>query len=229
MPELTLVILGLVLGGLFVGAAFLLLRGLGKKAPEVSTFTTIAERVRSVGRLVGLEVYAKEIATSTKGWGWLPPILLSQARVAFIFHFEKQYSVDLTRLDASDVQELGEVDGKPRYAITLPPIEGALRLTDLEPYDIQAGRVLMLLDIIQLNATTQKELIRRAQEQAAELYRRYDAKYQTEARRAIEKHLSALLALFEVEVEIRWRPSLKTDEARDVEVGERVRAATTAR
>jgi hypothetical protein len=229
MPELTLVILGLVLGGLLVGGAFLLLRGLGKKAPEVSTFTTIAERVRSVGRLVGLEVYAKEIATSTKGWGWLPPILLSQARVAFIFHFEKQYSVDLTRLDASDVQELGETDGKPRYAITLPPIEGALRLTDLEPYDIQAGRVLMLLDIIQLNATTQKELIRRAQEQAAELYRRYDAKYQTEARRAIEKHLSALLALFDVEVEIRWRPSLKTDEARDVEVGERVRAATTAR
>ncbi len=229
MPELTLVILGLVMGGLLVGAAFLLLRGLGKKAPEVSTFTTIAERVRSVGRLVGLEVYAKEIATSTKGWGWLPPILLSQARVAFIFHFEKQYSVDLTRLDASDVEELGESDGKQRYAITLPPIEGALRLTDLEPYDIQAGRVLMLLDIIQLNATTQKELIRRAQEQAAELYRRYDAKYQTEARRAIEKHLSALLALFDVEVEIRWQPSLKTDEARDVEVGERVRAATTAR
>lgn len=229
MPELTLVILGLVLGGLLVGGAFLLLRGLGKKAPEVSTFTTIAERVRSVGRLVGLEVYAKEIATSTKGWGWLPPILLSQARVAFIFHFEKQYSVDLTRLEASDVKELGETDGKMKYCITLPPIEGALRLTDLEPYDIQAGRVLMLLDIIQLNATTQKELIRRAQEQAAELYRRYDAKYQTEARRAIEKHLSALLALFDVEVEIRWRPSLKTDEARDVEVGERVRAATTAR
>lgn len=229
MPELTLVILGLVLGGLLVGAAFLLLRGLGKKAPEVSTFTTIAERVRSVGRLVGLEVYAKEIATSTKGWGWLPPILLSQARVAFIFHFEKQYSVDLTRLDASDVEELGEHEGKQRYAITLPPIEGALRLTDLEPYDIQAGRVLMLLDIIQLNATTQKELIRRAQEQAAELYRRYDAKYQSEAQRAIEKHLAALLALFDVEVEIRWRPSLKTDEARDVEVGERVRAATTAR
>lgn len=229
MPELVLIILGLVLGGLLVGAAFLLLRGLGKRAPEISTFTTIAERVRSVGRLVGLEVYAKEIATSTKGWGWLPPILLSQARVAFIFHFEKQYSVDLTRLDQSDVEELEPVDGKSRYVITLPPIEGSLRLTDLEPYDIQAGRVLMLLDVIQLNATTQKELIRRAQEQAAELYRKHDAKYQTEAQRAIEKHLTALLALFDVEVEIRWRSPGKTDEARDVEVGERVRAATTAR
>jgi hypothetical protein len=229
MPELILVILGLVLGGALVGAIFLILRGLGKKAPEVSTFTTIAERVRSVGRLVGLEVYAKEIATSTKGWGWLPPILLSQARVAFIFHFEKQYSVDLTRLDQSDVEELDPVDGRTRYAITLPPVEGALRLTDLEPYDIQAGRVLMLLDIIQLNATTQKELIRRAQEQAAELYRKHDAKYQAEAQRAIQKHLGALLALFDIDVEIRWRPSLKTGDARDVEVGERVRAATTAR
>lgn len=229
MPELFLVILGLVLGGALVGAVFLLLRGLGKRAPEVSTFTTIAERVRSVGRLVGLEVYAKEIATSTKGWGWLPPILLSQARVAFIFHFEKQYSVDLARLDASDVQDLGVVDGRTRYTLTLPPVEGALRLTDLEPYDIQAGRVLMLLDIIQLNATTQKELIRRAQEQAAELYRRYDAKYEAEAKRSVEKHLCALLGLFDVDVEIRWRPSVRTDEARDIEVGERVRAATTAR
>jgi hypothetical protein len=183
-----------------------------------------------VGRLVGLEVYAKEIATSTKGWGWLPPILLSQARVAFIFHFEKQYSVDLTRLEPGDVEETGTTaDGQPCYTITLPPVEGSLRLTDLEPYDIQAGRVLMLLDVIQLNATTQKELIRRAQEQAAELYRKHDPKYQAEAQRAIEKHLTALLALFDVNVQIRWRAQGRTDEARDVEVGERVRAATAGR
>lgn len=226
MTELILIVLGLVLGGLIVGGAFLLLRRAGKNAPEVTTFTTIAERVRSVGKLVGLEVYAKEIATSTKGWGWLPPILMSQARVAFIFHFEKQYAVELARVDAKDVEELPTKDGRRRFAITLPPVEGALRLTDLEPYDIQAGRVLMLLDVIQLNATTQKELIKRAQEQAAELYRRYDAKYQQEAQRAIEKHLTALLSLFDIEVEIRWKPSQRTGEAREVEVGERVTAAT---
>jgi hypothetical protein len=160
----------------------------------------VAERVRTVGKIVGLEVSAKEIATATKGWAWLPPLLLSQARLAMIFHFEKQYFVDLRRITHADITELG--DG--RYRIVLPPIEGTLRLTDVTPYDIQDGRVLGLLDVIQMTADTQKDLMRRAQRQAAELYHVNDARYLIEARQSTERHLRALLELLGVRVEISW-------------------------
>ncbi|MEO1585593.1 MAG: hypothetical protein AAFR96_13615, partial [Planctomycetota bacterium] len=39
------------------------------------TIDLIADRVRASGKLVGLEVCAKEIATATKGWKWLPPLV----------------------------------------------------------------------------------------------------------------------------------------------------------
>lgn len=197
MAELILTVLG-VTGGVVV--TFLLMRRAGAAAPETFSSVAIAERIRAVGRLVGLDVNAKEIATTTKGWSWMPPLLLSQARVAMIFHFEKQYSVDLARLRPDDVREIAP----GHFRITLPPIEGSLRLTDLEPYDIQAGRVLGLLDIIQVNAATQKELMRRAQDQAASLFTNNDARYQSEARASVQRHLKALLSLFDITVDIEW-------------------------
>ncbi len=176
---------------------------LGRKASkrplEVQT-QLITERVRAVGKLVGLEVYAKEIATAKKGFSWLPPLLLSQARLAMIFHFEKQYSIDLRELRAEDIQDLGE----RQYRLKLPPIRGELKLTDVVPYDVSDGRVLGLLDVIQMNAETQRELMVKAQEQAAELYRSNDARYMNEARASIERHLGALLQLFDVKVELVW-------------------------
>ncbi len=217
MAELILLVLGLLLGGVVV---FLVLRKVGAKAPTASvTSATIADRVRAVGRLVGLEVSAKEIATSTKGWSWMPPILLSQARVAMIFHFEKQYSVDLARVREADVERLGE----GRYRLRLPSIEGALRLLDVEPYDIQAGRVLGLLDIIQVNAATQKDLMKHAQGQASELFEKYDARYRSEAKASVERHLTSLLALFGIEVECVWR------EDTDAPRGDRLMAAGAGR
>lgn len=213
MAELILLVLGLLLGGVLV---FLVLRRVGSKAPMTAvTSATIADRVRAVGRLVGLEVSAKEIATSTKGWSWMPPILLSQARVAMIFHFEKQYSVDLARVREADVERVGE--GK--YRVRLPRIEGALRLLDVEPYDIQAGRVLGLLDIIQVNAATQKDLMKHAQGQASELFEKYDPRYRSEAMASVERHLTSLLALFGIEVECVWR------EENEAPRGERLMAA----
>lgn len=176
---------------------------LGKKASkrplEVQT-QLITERVRAVGKLVGLEVYAKEIATAKKGFAWLPPLLLSQARLAMIFHFEKQYSIDLRELRVDDIQDLGE----RKYRLRLPPIRGELKLTDVVPYDVSDGRVLGLLDVIQMNAETQRELMVKAQEQAAELYRTNDGRYMSEARSSIERHLGALLQLFDVNVELVW-------------------------
>lgn len=161
---------------------------------------TIAERVRTVGRLVALEVSAKEIATATKGWSWMPPLLLSQARVAMIFHFENQYSVDLRRITRDDVVDLGE----GRFRVSMPPIESDLRLKDVIPYDIQDGRVLGLLDVIQVNARTQKGLMDEAQKQAAHLIQANEGRYFAEARASAERQLRALLDLFDVELQIEW-------------------------
>jgi len=212
--SLLILLLGLVVGAAGVAVVLLLLKR-GAKMGPVETHT-VFERVQAVGRLIGLEVSAKEIATTTKGLAWLPPILLSQARIAMIFQFEKQYAIDLHKLRKSDVKEVGD-----RYVVTLPPVEGRLRLLDMSPYDIQAGRVLGLLDVIQMNAQTQKELIERAQTQAAELYETNAPKYEAEARASIERQLRALLEMFEVDVEFVWSEQPKGRER--VEVSERLR------
>jgi len=199
MSDLLLILAGVVIA---IAAMLAIRWRFGRSKGEGTVHTqTIFERVRAVGKLVGLEVFAKEIATSTKGFGWLPPLILSQARVAMIFQFEKQYYLDLTALRPEDLEETSP----GRFRITLPPVEGALRLTDVTPYDIQAGRVLGLLDIVQVNAPTQKELMERAQTQAAELYNTNDARYQAEARRSIERQLTSLLELFDVSLEFLWR------------------------
>ncbi len=161
----------------------------------------VAERVRATGSLVGLEVAAKEIATATKGWGWLPPIVMSQARLAMIFQFEKQYAVDLGLLRAEDVERVGA----GRYRITLPEVQGKLRLVDVSPYDIQAGRVLGLLDVIPMSAERQKELTKAAQEQAGKLLAASEASYLRQARASVERQLRSLLGLFDLELEIAWR------------------------
>ncbi|MEL6498260.1 MAG: DUF4230 domain-containing protein [Planctomycetota bacterium] len=169
------------------------------------TVDLIAERVRASGKLIGLEVCAKEIATATKGWKWLPPLVYSPARLAMIFQFEKQYYVDLNKVAARDVTDFG---GRS-YQVILPHIEGQLRLTNVIPYDIQDGKVCGLVDVIQMKAEAQGELMKRAQEQAAELFETSDAGYLEEARRSVTKQLTALLALFDAEVDIVWKGDLE--------------------
>ena len=175
----------------------------GRKGGGVDSINLrmLTERVRAVGKLVGLEVHAKEIATATKGFNWLPPIVLSQAKVAMIFQFEKQYAVELGALDERDVEEIGP----SRFRVTLPPIVGSLRLMDVEPYDIQQGRVLGLVDVINMNAERQNELMKTAQQQAAELFEKNDERYEKQARDAIERQLHAIAKLFDGLLEIVWR------------------------
>lgn len=212
MFSFLLTMTGVLLGALAASVVFLLLRKGAKRAPERITIAAVAERVRAVGKLVGLEVHAKEIATSVKGWGWLPPILLSQARLAVIFHFEKQYWTDLTKVRAADVEETGRdaASGRVRFRLRLPAVEGSLRLLDVEPYDIQAGRVLGLLDVIQMDAPTQKDLIKRAQEQASGLFTMNEERYVREARASVERQMSALLGLFGVDAEIEWAEAARS-------------------
>jgi len=182
-----------------VGVA-LFIKYTAKRAPETKHSVTMTEKIRAVGKLVGLEVHAKEIATSTKGWSWVPPLLLSQAKLAMIFHFEKQYAVDLACIDEGDVEQLGE----GRFRLRLPGVEGTLRLTSVEPYDIQAGKMAGLIDVMPMNADRQRQLITDAQTQAASLFEKTDAKYVREAERSIERHLTALMKLMGITLEIDW-------------------------
>jgi hypothetical protein len=208
---LGLVAVTFIAGVLLAAAIFLVLRhraGRKRKLDEpgkVDQTIVLAERVRSVGRLVGLEVMVKEIATASRGFQWMPPLLLSQAKVAMIFHFEKQYSIDLTRIEPGDIEQVGI----NRFRVTLPEIDGTLRLSDVTPYDIQHGRVLGLFDVIPMTAERQTELMAAAQRDAASLYESKEPKYKAEAKRSVARHLSSLLELFDVKVEVVWRDEVE--------------------
>jgi Protein of unknown function (DUF4230) len=196
------------------GGVFFLVTSIkrGRKGGEIDKISLrmLTERVRAVGKLVGLEVHAKEIATATSGWNWLPPILLSQAKVAMIFQFEKQYAVELGGLTESDVEDMGN----SRFRVTLPSIVGSLRLMDVEPYDIQQGRVLGLVDVINMNAERQSLLMRTAQTQASELFEKNDERYESQARDAIERQLHSIAKLFDGSLEIRWREATQREQPR---------------
>ena len=186
----------------------------------VSTF----RNWRTVGKLVGLEVCAKEIATATSGWAWLPPLVLSQARLAMIFNFEKQFTVDLSNIDSDDVRDLGT----GRFVLKLPPIQGSLRLLDVIPYDIQSAKVLGLLDLVSMTAERQKDLMKKAQQQAAALYEANDERYLAQARFSVERHLRSFMDLFGVEVEVRWAEPVKLAR-QDEPVDEQPRVPMTRR
>ena len=197
-------VVAIVLG---IGVGYIWLVRRSAAQPTKIDVHGVTERVRATGSLVGLEVAAKEIATATKGWGWLPPIVLSQAKLAMIFQFEKQYAVDLGALRPDDVERLGAGS----FRITLPSIQGKLRLVDVSPYDIQSGKVMGLLDVIPMGADRQRELMKAAQEQAGKLLGSSEAQYVRRAQASIEKQLRALLGLFEVELEIRWRDDVSRE------------------
>lgn len=208
MDYIVLFLLGLACLVIGAGAMFWLLRTFGRKA-EVRTLThSITERIRSVGKLTGLEVMSKEIVTQTKGLKWLPPLLLSQARLAMIFHFEKQYYINLGRLEANAVRR----SSGDRFVITLPAIEGHLNLLEVIPYDIQSGKLLGLLDVFKMDAEAQKEMMQKAQVEASRLYEENAARYEGEARQAIARQVHGLLELFDVAVEVRFSDDSEIDD-----------------
>lgn len=197
---------GIGLSGIGVAAAVWSVRRRPKRREE-PTVVAVAQHVRAVGKLVALEVCAKEIATSMTGWDGLPILLWTPAKLAMIFTFEKQYAVDLSRLGPEDVDELGP----GRYRLRLPAIEASLRLTDLTPYDIQAGRVLGLVDVVRMTADRQKKLITRAQEEASKGFAQADAKYRAAAKEAVERHMASLLGLFGIRAEVAWADEPATE------------------
>jgi hypothetical protein len=230
LSSVLLVGMALIIGGGAVWLATGRLRR-ARRAETQIVVHSIAERLRAVGKLVALEVCAKEIATVSTGWAWLPPLLLSQARLAMIFSFEKQYYVDLTAVKPDHVTPTGP----GRFRVRLPSLRGQLRLLDVNPYDIQNARILGLLDVIPMTADRQREMMRRAQDQAAELFRSNDARYIGDARLSAERHLAALMDLFGVEVEVEWaeapEPAVRRERKAHAEIpegSERVRARAPA-
>ncbi len=202
--SLVLLLAGVLVGG---GAMFYAFRRLRRGQPTGAKWRDdrvelqmIADRVRSVGKLVALEVSAKEIATASAGWSWLPPLIFNQAKLAMIFHFDKQYWLDLACVRPEDVRDLG--GGK--FRVSLPMIQGQLRLTNMTPYDIQSARVLGLLDLIPMTAERQKELMDRAQHQASSLFEAWDGRYRAEARAAAERQIHTLFGMLGVVVECDW-------------------------
>lgn len=215
MVAIILVILGSALG---IVAALKFASWRNRKTKTVDRVVTqhITERVRSVGRLVALEVCAKEIATATSGIadGWLPPIIISPARMAIIFQFRKQYFVDLSAIGAEQVCELPDgrderrqrlgLEPQRRVRVTLPALQSELALASMTPYDIQAGRILGLVDIIPMNADRQAALMTRAQEHAAKVFEDQDEVYKSQAVAAVEGQLRSLLGLMGVQLELVW-------------------------
>lgn len=190
-----------VLAGICIGVGVMMGRKARSKPLAVQT-QIITERVRSVGKLVGLEVCAKEIATAKEGASWMPPLLMSQARLVMIFHFEAQYYIDLSELRPEDVQAQGE----GRFRVTLPAVRSDLLLRDFTPYDVSDGRVLGVFDVLQMNAERQQELKVKAQEQAAVMFKTGQSRYEQSARASIERTLSALLTTFgATSVEVAWQ------------------------
>lgn len=199
MTEIFLAIISCALGAALI-AVLLLRRQAARRTDDVIRLQAVTERVRAVGKLVALEVHAKEIATAKSGLSWLPPLLLSDARLAMIFRFEKQYHVDLAEITEGRVRATGSGE----FTLEMPAVEGSLRLVDLQPYDIQQGRVLGLVDVIQMNAERQARLIARAQTQAAELFERDDLRYAAQARDAVERQLRGLLQTMGIAVRFEW-------------------------
>jgi hypothetical protein len=227
-PSSTSVVLAVVafsFGGVVAWMLLSRLSGRGRpRRGDRARVETVVERVRAVGKLVGLEVCAKEIATATSGWAWLPPLVLSQARLAMIFNFEKQYSVDLSNISDDDVRDLGA----GRFVLRLPAIQGNLRLLDVIPYDIQGAKVLGLLDLVSMTAERQKDLMKKAQQQAAALYETNDERYLAQARFSIERHLRSFMDLFGVEVEVRWADPVRLEKQEELADEPRISLAQRA-
>ena len=64
------------------------------------------------------------------------------------------------------------------------------------------------------NRSLENELMKTAQQQAAELFEKNDERYEKQARDAIERQLHAIAKLFDGTLDIRWRESATREQPR---------------
>ncbi len=174
-----------------------------RKAPRVAC-SGVTQRVASVGRFVALEVTAKEIATASTGPQWLPPALLTRAKVAMIFHFRHEYTFDLAALGDGDIttQRTG------RLRLRMPEMRSNTVLVDLEPYDIQSGKVFGLIEVIPMGAARQRKLMAAARQEAGTVGVEDEHAQRAMARSSAEKHIRKMLGHAGVMVDFDWSRSL---------------------
>jgi Protein of unknown function (DUF4230) len=172
------------------------------KAPRV-TCSGVTQRVASVGRFVALEVTAKEIATASTGPQWLPPALLTRAKVAMIFHFRHEYTFDLAALSDSDI-----MPQRGRLKLRMPEMQSNTVLVDLEPYDIQSGKVFGLIEVIPMGAARQRKLMAAARQEAGTVGVEDEHAQRAMARSSAEKHIRKMLGHARLVVDFDWSRSL---------------------
>ena len=141
-----LLLVGLVVGFLIaVGLWFLARRRRGgRRGPEVTVGSSV-EAIRSVGELVVLKVFTKQIVTSRDhlfgDWGerWLP-WLLSSKQAAIVFEFVVDFRYDLrSPLFSAE----GTAGGG--LAITMPPAIYEIHLKGMQIYDEQDSAFVPIL------------------------------------------------------------------------------------
>jgi len=178
---------------------FLKWKGVGKVEREIDVHR-IVERVRSVGKLVGFEVLHKEIVTEIEKLKWTPRMLVTPARVAMIFYFEKQYFIDLLKLSESDIEEI-----RPGlYQLTIPPLDGDFCVRQMEAYDIQSRKVVGMFDATGIDENRFNQLMERAREEAEKLYDKQADRYELQARESIARLIKGLFDRFDGRARRRW-------------------------
>lgn len=139
------VIFGFVVGFLLMLFASLALRRRGRKGGARIRTGSSVDAFRSVGELVVLKVFTKQIVTSRDhllgDWGekWLN-WLLSTKQTAMVFEFLVDFRYDL-RDPAFGVQAQG--DGS--LGFTLPPVSYEIQLKDIELYDERGAALVPVL------------------------------------------------------------------------------------
>lgn len=192
------IVQSILLAGLGV-LLFLRWKGVGKVEREIDVHR-IVERVRAVGKLVGFEVLHKEIVTEIEKLKWMPKMLVTPARVAMIFYFEKQYYIDLLKLSEADIEEIAP----GRYMLTIPPLAGDFCVRQMEAYDIQSRKVVGLFDATGIDEQRFNHLMERAREEAENLYEKQADRYEVQARESIARLIKGLFDRFDIDVRIRF-------------------------
>ncbi len=116
----------------------------GKRGPDVNVGSSV-EAIRSVGELVVLKVFTKQIVTSKDhlfgDWGerWLP-WLLSSKQAAIVFEFVVDFRYDLrSPMFKAESAQTGTL------AITMPPAIYEIHLKGMQIYDEQDSAFVPIL------------------------------------------------------------------------------------
>ncbi len=114
---------------------------------EVTAIISI-EKMRSVGELIVLRVLAKEIVTQSEHWAgefgkrflsWL----WSDRKLAMVFEFDINFKYDLRSSDF-DIEDLGQ----GHFRLKMPTCHYDIAIKSSKVYDVQAGRLRLLPDVI---------------------------------------------------------------------------------